>query len=257
MWQYQQMTPKNYSIFRWDPGAAGSFIISLSDILRYQKPLSSDIKAIIEDPLIQTVFIPELGNANEYLAAAFYSETGGDTWNTYWLTEFEITKDKIIPTAHISNMLKNADNNALQEYHILYHAIHRADEESILSHLMIKSGYDTHISLVGEYYESRLLQFFKQSSRHGEKLGNVIKYAVDPQVNIPKDMKSYKFYYNEVFTDRDKFNDILKILSHCDATDELWAYAQEYYNKNKYIIEWTEKNWPDVASEYQKFADVQ
>ena len=85
----------------------------------------------------------------------------------------------------------------------------------------------------------------------------MIKYAVDPQVNIPKDMKSYKFYYNEVFTDRDKFNDILKILSHCDATDELWAYAQEYYNKNKYIIEWTEKNWPDVASEYQKFADAQ
>ena len=235
----------SYSIFRWDPGSAGSLIISLSDIVRYGKTLTTENIEIIKDRLLTKVYINELGNANEYTAGAFCT---CNVWEKYWLVEYMITKDDVVKTEHIPNMLANASENKLGEYHILYHGL-KNDEEMILKHLMEHSGYTKHISIVGDPYKSRMLQYFKQSSRHGD-LVKPFMYTCNPTINIPSGMEQHTFTYNEVFTQRSKFNEIISLLSGTDATDEIWEFAQDYYSKNQYIIDWMESNWPDVAKIY-------
>lgn len=239
-----------YSVFRWDPGSAGSLIVSLADVVRYGKTLTPETVAVIKDKLITKVWIPELGDANEYLAGAFYAENGGDTWNKYWLVEFMITKDDVIRTDHIPNMYKNSAAGNLQEYHIVYHGLKHSDEQAILQHLMEYSGYLNHISLVGNPYTSRMLQFFKQSSRHGEWVKPFI-YTIDPEVKIPEGMIRYVFNYDEVFTDRNKFNEIIGLLSESSSTDEIWEFAQDYYQKNQLIVDWMEVNWSEIAAIYK------
>ena len=241
----------NFSVLLWDVGTSGSYLLCLSDFLRndidfteekiFEKGLRSDV---VYQPL------HEIASNNEYVAG--FCNHDARYWYQY-IPNILDTRDKT---------LKLLQSDEDMETHIKCHDANLDKLQNFVD-LLASKNYKTFVNIQSDNYESLLLMHYKKMGNASAKYFNPEKFIAYPldivrhkeyQGIVGEKLEIKTFKWTEIFSNRSKFNDILKILSGgVEPTDIMWNHSQEYCKINDNIISWVKENYSDVVTQYEKY----
>ena len=237
----------DFSIIQWDVGCSGSFLLCMSDFVRYNidfdlEKLPVGANAFRTDILVQ--FIDDIPHNNEFQSGLFANKE--DNWYSN-IPGFD-TRNKFIT---------DLKNNGVTG-HVKMHFLPFNDEE-YFSNLLSSHDYKTYIKIQATSPDPFVLMHFKREGREPLTKDIITEFTIDTTRQHTQLPIISKYFDIVTIKDIDIFNDdnfkkILQLLSGRDIIPkDILDYGIEYNEKNQRILSWMQQNRGSIVSDYKLF----
>ena len=240
----------NFSIVQWDVGCSGSFLLCMSDFIRYDidfdlEKLPKNANAFRTDVLVQ--FIEDIPYNNEFQSGLFANKQ--DNWYSN-LPGFD-TRKKFITD------LKNKGVSGHVKMHYL-----PLNEEEYFSKLLSSYNYKTYIKIQATSPDPFILMHFKRSGRDLLSKDKITEFTIDitrQQTQLPIISRYFDIVTikdSDIFNN-ENFKKILQLLSGKDMIPkDILDYGREYNEKNQRILSWMRHHRRNIVSDYNLFYEL-